>query len=223
MRTEPTPQETADRRAAEDYAPLILFDAAEPFLPRAIGFSVLRSGGPSPSFRRELKVPAGGFVVEYAVYWDWDIGHLYDLEHVWIYVAADGSVADSEGSFHGRYLKGVLPDRRNLSGRRVELYSQPGKHAFSPSPLVFRLLPNSDSSCGSDAGCDGALIGRPLEGRVERQPWWDEAARRRLRDFAFVPTWNFEPYEIHPDLLRPWPDLNEALPGMFLTLLESIR
>ena len=219
----PPPTDLSDRALAAAYAPRLLFDAAEPFLPRAVGWSVLRSAGPSPSFRRDLRVPAGGFAVEYAVYWDWDIGHLYDLEHLWVYVGPDGEVADCEGSFHGRYLKGLLPDRSNLSGRRAEFYCQPGKHAFSPSPLVFRLLPGAEADCGPDAGRDGALVGRPLEGRVVREPWWDEAARRRLRARAFVPAWRFISYEFPDTMLVPWAELDSALPDMFLKLLESLR
>ena len=213
----------ADERVAEEFAPLFLFDAAEPFFPRYVGYSVLRADGPSPSFRRDLRVPPRGFVVEYAVYWDWDIGHLYDLEHVWIYVGQDLSVADCEGSFHGRWLKGLLPDRGNLDGRQATLYSQPGKHAFSPSPLVFRLLPDAETAVREGAGSDGALIGRPLEGRVVREDWWDEAARRRLRSFAFTPAWRFEPFAIPKSALIPWEKLNAILPDLFAGTLDGIH
>lgn len=214
---------TVDGTIAAAYAPLLLFDEAEPFFPRRVGYSIIRAEGPSPSFRRELKPPPGGAVAEYAVYWDWDIGHYYDLEHVWVYIAPDGSVAGCEGSFHGRWLKGLLPDRSNLSGRRAAVYSQPGKHAFSPDPIVFRLLPDADAAAGADAGREGVLVGGPVAGRVERKSWWDDAARAYLRRRAFVPTWRFRPFTIPRELLVPWAELDAALPSLFAEGLESLR
>jgi hypothetical protein len=214
---------TPEARLAAEYAPAIMLDLNEPFFPRWVGYSVLEASGPSPSFRRDLKVPTGGSTIEYAVYWDWDIGHYYDLEHAWVYIGADGEVADCEGSFHGRYLKGLLPDRSNLSGRQATLYSQPGKHAFSPSPLIFRLLPDAETATGPGAGSDGALIGGPLEGRVAREPWWDAAARDYLRSRAFSPAWAFQPYAIPQELLIPWDRLDRMLPALFVEGLNDLK
>jgi hypothetical protein len=36
--------------------------------------------------------------IEYAIWWDWDIGHLYELEHVWVYLDADRQVIRGEAS-----------------------------------------------------------------------------------------------------------------------------
>jgi hypothetical protein len=152
---------------ARRYAPRILFDAREPFFPRWIGVTRLDRPGPSPSFRRELLPPIGGFVMEYAYYWDWDIQHAYDLEHAWVYADADGSVSDAEASFHGKYLKAFMrcpggraegPDAGLAAGDPEPplLYSQPGKHAFSPLPEVFRLLPDCDAATREAAGEAGA-------------------------------------------------------------------
>ena len=35
---------------------------------------------------------------------------MYDLEHIWVTVSGDGQVMDAEGSFHGKYLKLLLPE-----------------------------------------------------------------------------------------------------------------
>jgi hypothetical protein len=100
-----------DIRSLAAYAPLLYFDRQEPFYPVRIGISVLHNGDPSPSFRRKFEWmdAAIDYVIEFAIYWDYDIQHLYELEHVWVYVGMDGAVVDAEASFHGdRIWKGEL-------------------------------------------------------------------------------------------------------------------
>ncbi len=211
-----------DRETALRYAPRIMFDEREPFMPRFIGTSILRASGRSPSFRRSIEVPPGGLAVEYAVFWDWDIQHLYDLEHLWVFVDAEGTVVDAEGSFHGQYIKALLPDRSNLAGDQVTAYSQPGKHAFAPLPPIFRLLPDFAYATGAGAGLEGALVTGPLEGRVEREAWWDEAAREYLRGRAFEPALEYRPFRPEPGQFVPWDELDAALPSLFLDLIDGL-
>ena len=86
---------------------MLLFDAREPFLPLAAGYTLFRQSGPSPSFRQGFAVdlapqghPPARLAIEYAIWWDWDIGHLYELEHVWVYVDDGGRVVRCEASWH---------------------------------------------------------------------------------------------------------------------------
>ena len=83
---------------------MLLFDACEPFLPLAAGYTLFRQSGPSPSFRQGFAVdlappghPPARLAIEYAIWWDWDIGHLYELEHVWVYVDEGGRVVRCAG------------------------------------------------------------------------------------------------------------------------------
>lgn len=103
---------------AMSYAPYLYFDKKEPFFPVRVGVTVLEEAGPSPSFRRrfEFEQPELKYIIEYAIYWDYDIQHLYELEHVWVYVGQDGQVLDCDASFHGWYFKGLLRNRSNLDG-----------------------------------------------------------------------------------------------------------
>ncbi|MBW7460502.1 hypothetical protein K0U00_41210, partial [Paenibacillus sepulcri] len=148
------------------YAPYIYFDNNEPFFPVRVGVTVLEEAGPSPSTRRifEFEDPQVKYLIEYAIYWDYDIQHLYELEHVWIYVGHDGEVVDCDASFHGRHFKGLLHDRSNLvDGTHVKLYSQPGKHAFLPQPDMFYLLPELMTCTYETAGRRGLLITGPFD------------------------------------------------------------
>jgi hypothetical protein len=200
---------------ARALSPRILFDENEPFFPRWIGVTRLDEAGPSPSFRRELSPPPGGCVLEYAVYWDWDIQHLYDLEHIWLYLGSGGELLDAEASFHGKYLRSVLRDRSNVVGGRLQLYSQPGKHAFAPSPEIFRLLPDCESATLSKAGAAGAEVPWPLRDRITHDPRWDEGVRRYLASRAFESAWSFRPWDMDASIIVSWEELDGRLPALF--------
>ena len=91
-----------DTALARAHAPLIHFDAAEPFLPLAAGYTVFRANAPSPSFPRTIELPEGAaLAIEYAIWWDWDIEHLYELEHVWVYLDEAGNLLAADASWHG--------------------------------------------------------------------------------------------------------------------------
>ncbi|QHQ59829.1 hypothetical protein Ana3638_02600 [Anaerocolumna sedimenticola] len=101
------------------------------------------------------------FVIEYAMWFDYDIQHLYELEHLWIYVDKAGTVKDAEGSFHGKYLKMVQPDTNQVryeDDRHLMAFSQPGKHAFLPEARLFYLIPDLVSYCKEEAGLDGISV-----------------------------------------------------------------
>ena len=131
-----------DLEIARRHAPVLYFDLAEPFLPDLVGYAVLRRPGPSPTFDRylDLGLPDGGraaAVVEYALWYDWDIQHLYELEHAWAYLDAEGELVHAEGSWHGEPVPLVRDGRPSAEGRRPLAYAQPGKHALSADPTLF--------------------------------------------------------------------------------------
>ena len=202
-----SPQD-ADGALARRYAPLIRFDDREPFFPAVVGYSVFRQDGASSSFPREIQLRENAaFAIEYAVWWDWDIQHLYELEHIWVYVDADGKIRDAEASWHGCYHRmldenGRLP----LDDGRLALHSEPGKHAFAPSPeWLLRRRTKTFASCGLRAGAmavhvtplfDGIILDdTPLNNRLahtwlERQQFEPSFAfnqRFDLRSAIFVP------------------------------------
>src|SRR5580658_9331760 len=95
-----------DEALARTFAPILLLDKQEPFRPQVIGVTVARSPMPSISFSSNftLMPPNDGFIIEYALWWDWDINHLYELEHIWVSGSnSDGTpvVSVVEGSSHG--------------------------------------------------------------------------------------------------------------------------
>ncbi|MEW4427495.1 hypothetical protein AB1I68_08535 [Paenibacillus pabuli] len=220
-----TTMDTVLLEKAMSYAPILMFDQNEPFYPDLVGISLLEKPGPSPSFRREILFPieAVQFVIEYAIWWDYEIGHLYEMEHVWIYVGHDGEVVDCEASFHGKVLRGMLKDRVNMVDRHVCLYSQPGKHAFSPLPVVFELLPDLYSAAGIQAGCDGLLVNDLFKNYFETNEVIDARVRKYLQTKAFVPTMQFEEYLLGPEKFVTWDRLYEMIPQRIRSRLAELE
>ncbi len=117
-----------DVMLARRYAPVIYFDADEPFLPTCAGYTIVRAPEPSPSFPRYITLePPSALAIEYALWWDWDIQHLYELEHAWVFVDGSGTIIAVESSQHGAATDG---DFHQEAGRPI-LYAEPGKHALT--------------------------------------------------------------------------------------------
>lgn len=211
---------------AERYAPILMFDKSEPFHPVRAGVTVLHRGDRSPSFRREFdwSLPGLRCIIEYAIYWDYDIGHMYDLEHVWVYVGDDGGVLDGEASFHGKYLKSLLKDRRNVEGGRIRLYAQPGKHAFSPDPDLFLLLPDLRTAALAQTGAGGLLVPEMFRGRFGTDRETDALVAAYLQSCAFEPALDYEELPFGGgDFITCWSGLFEEIPVRIGRELEKLR
>lgn len=204
-----------DQKIALQYQPRIRFDLAEPFAVKGMGYTVFRSTGKSASFRRTVTVDPEktAFAVEYAVYFDYDIQHLYDLEHVWVYVGHDGKVNDAEASFHGKYLKAMSLGGNVENGAHVRLFCQPGKHAFLPEGRLFTLLPDWNEACNAQAGNMGLLVMDLFGDAISTTPELQETVHRYIRGkYAFRPTLQFEPRALDDSLFLPWPRLKAEIP-----------
>lgn len=186
----------ADRALASQYAPVVRFDRNEPFLPDLVGYTLFRQPGESPSFPRRIALPEGvALVIEYAIWWDWDIQHLYELEHIWVYLDVQGQIVDAEASWHGTYhtmrdAAGRLP----LENGRLTLFSEPGKHAFAPTAeRLFARAGATCRDCDALAGIRGLhitdLFSRKL--RPRRNPNVNWLVVRYLRQQRFTPSFDF--------------------------------
>ncbi|RXZ82877.1 hypothetical protein EBB07_08135 [Paenibacillaceae bacterium] len=207
------------------FAPILYMDRHEPFQPVRVGVTVFESSAPSPSFDRSIHVDPAKvkMVIEYAIYWDYDIQHIYDLEHVWIYVGHEGELVSCEVSFHGRYFLGVMRDRSNVTeDQRVQLFVQPGKHAMTPLEEVFHLLPNVSSCCQAEAGDGGVLEPDMFSGEFKTGELIDQLAEAHLRTFSFQPTFDYIPHVWADDAFVPWAELRAEIPVRLKALLATL-
>jgi len=215
-----SPRSEADHKLAARYTPILQFDAREPFLPLLVGYTIFRESGPSPSFPRQMELAEAGtrqadIAIEYAIWWDWDIQHLYELEHVWVYLDQAGQVVRAEASWHGDYhnmaVDGVIP----LTGDRLTIFSEPGKHAFAPVPdWLNQRYPKTHRSCTRFAGRGGVWITSLFEGIIDvKTPQVDQLVHTYLEKHSFEPSMEFtQLHPISPELLVPWSELFRWIP-----------
>ncbi|MBN1815385.1 MAG: hypothetical protein JXA14_26370 [Anaerolineae bacterium] len=204
---------------AAQYAPILRFDTREPFLPLAAGYTIFRQSGSSPSFQRGRQIelmPEGqsptDLAIEYAIWWDWDIGHLYELEHVWVFVDVEGRVVRGEASWHGDYRDASYNGALALEGDHLAVYSEPGKHAFAPTPAWFeerrRRFKRSETSALAGAG--GVRVTPYIADDVQATPFKNLLVHTYLAQHAFKPSGDFsQVFRFTPEMLVPWPALRD--------------
>lgn len=207
--------ESPDYELAALHLPILSFDSREPFLPLAVGYTIFRQGGPSPSFPRTIETDPDELAIEYAIWWDWDIGHLYELEHVWVYLDSEANPIRAEASWHGRFHSmgkdGSLP----LEDGCLTLFSEPGKHAFAPHPDWFKAREQRNVwNCCEGAGNRGLLDAEAFRGELpSKSTFVDRLVRAYLRGFAFVPAYGFDrKYPLRAETLVPWARLWAWIP-----------
>jgi len=213
---------------ARRLAPTILFADNEPFLPSHVGISVLDAPGRSPSAPFDITFEAGiSRVIEYAIWWDWDIQHLYELEHIWLKLDAEDRVVAVEASAHGGKFSMQRPDGGlPLLDGRIALVSTPGKHAFTASPEdQAKDRDWTKISCGELAGHAGVLVNDMFAaaiGAVDAEA--HRAVRRYLQARAFVPMFRFgRALDLANLEILPWSELAAWIPGRVHAVLAEVR
>lgn len=205
-----------DDLLAEHYAPQIRFDAHEPFFPLAVGYTLFRLAGQSPSSKFMIN-PNNGIVIEYAIWWDWEIQHLYELEHIWVYLDATEKIIRVEASAHGsKYSLELLDGSLPLKNGHIIVYSEPGKHGFASTPEFFgQFTDYIKANCSTNAGKEGIhtcnLFGADAFGNPT--PLDHRLAKRYMQRLAFVPLFEFiHIFELSSIPIIPWPQLQAWIP-----------
>lgn len=218
----------SDLELAAAYVPHLRYDREEPFALEGIGYTIYRETAKSPSCRRTIEAPEGGIAIEYAFYYDFDIQHLYDLEHSFVYLDGEGRVIGVESSFHGKFLNSLIEGVLEFEGSHPVLYVQPGKHAFLPAPEYFKLIIDRDTACNKNAGEAGFLIMPMFEGRLATDEELDRKVEEYIRqNYSFAPSWEF--VKESPDgrkeeeILMPYQELDSLVVKSLLGWAEKIK
>lgn len=208
-----------DLDLARRHMPALFLDLDEPYLPAAIGYSLHRTISPSPSSKFEI-APKGDVTIEYAIWYDWDIQHLYDLEHVWVHLGHGGDVLAVEASFHGQRV----PMTPRIEDGRPLLFAEPGKHAHwaDASAMMRQSGSYLDGVCGAEAGTGGVHLDNPFghAKTITATPLDHRLARRKMERDAFTPSFTFC-RAIDPPLMT-WADLKAWIPGRVGDLIAGL-
>lgn len=219
---------STDLSLARSIAPVLMFSDNEPFLPSRVGVSVLDRPGRSPSAPLEIAFgPGVERVIEYAIWWDWDVQHLYELEHVWLKLDATDRIVAVEASAHGGKFgmtgtDGGLP----LVTGRITLVSTPGKHAFTATPAEQdKDREMTAVCCGDLAGRGGVLINDMFTSALGTITAEDHrAVKRYLQARAFTPVFRFgRSIDVGMLDMVTWHDLAAWIPGRVRDVLAEVR
>lgn len=213
---------------AREFAPVFLFDRREPFIPSAVGVSVIDETSQSPSCRHRVTLEYGSVrVIEYAVWWDMNIQHLCQLGHVWVYLDRDRNVvkieASARGFFHNQLADdGTLPIR---NGRPV-LFSEPGKHGFFCRLEEIEChMDRARQSCGERAGSMNTPVQPEFgEALAYLKPFDHFVVRRYISELAFNPSFEFSTrFDLREARLMPWPRLSASIPDRVRDRVSELR
>jgi len=224
----PDPLTDADRALAGAIAPVIRFAANEPFLPTHVGITALNKPRQSPSAELQITFgPGVARVIEYAIWWDWDIQHLYELEHVWLKLDAADRIVAVAASAHGKLFDMVRPDGSlPIEDGRVTLYAEPGKHAFHATPeAILSKRQSLEASCGPMTSDGHVLINAMFETVFAKITAEDHrAVRRHLQGRAFLPSFIFDQKFDTATLERvSWPELHDYIAGRVPQVLATVK
>ena len=223
-----------------EYAPIIYMDKNEPIKIKKVGQEVYEpSGVKSKSFNRVFdfeNFKGAVKVIEYAYYLDYDIQHLYDLEHIWIYIDEKENIVGAEGSYHGRFLNATLPEFTSFyrkdkedeefvikkdgaaeviypKGSRLIMYSQPGKHAMLANPKLMYLYSELFESCDRLAGIHGLDAPERYLTDIHITDEENKKVVQYIREnFIFQPSMEFEEFVIPENDYIPWDELATNIP-----------
>lgn len=217
------PLEEALLKVALRHSPILYMDRREPFFPSRVAVTFFSSPTASPSFPRVITIPQGAdYVVEFAIWWDWDIQHLYELEHVWVAAEEGGKVVAVEASWHGTFHR--FPHWKMESTHPV-VYCQPGKHAFAHDPSHFPRW-STWYACTIGAGSMGLLV-KDMFAEVLTATATEDTnrlIRKYLRQCAFVPTFRFTKKVVFPpEIFTDWESLRTYIPERVKAVISELR
>jgi glycerophosphoryl diester phosphodiesterase len=218
----------SDYQLALQHAPYIRFDDREPFLPSVVGYTIFHESGASPSFPRQIYLDSGVVTaIEYAIWWDWDIGHLYELEHVWVFINQNGEPVRADASWHAGYNAMVNESGQTpIQGGRLIVYSEPGKHAFAPFPEFFlERKPGTLLECERNAGIGGVHVTPLFEGTIhDRTPLNNRLVHTYLERQSFTPAYNFSRiFDLREAIFVPWDNLWRWIPARVTWWTEELQ
>lgn len=203
------------------FMPVLMEDEHEPFEIKKVACTLFRESVKSPTSGFQTSIdPPSVCAIEYAFYWDYDIQHLYDLEHAFVFVDKEGAVTDLISSFHGRFYR---QSSVTFKGNRPVLYIQPGKHALMAHPEYFRLFVDYGKACNEKAGIDGVALPGFIGG-VSFTPDDSKAVARYIKDsFAFCPTGSYKEAKDPSGLITDPESLFDFIRSQVSSELDNIR
>jgi glycerophosphoryl diester phosphodiesterase len=131
-----------------------------------------------------------------------------------------------EASWHGDFHDMRHDGELALQDGHLVLYSEPGKHAFAPTPAWFkersRRFKRSETSALAGAG--GILLAPYIADHVRVTPLKTRLVHTYLAQNGFEPSWGFsQVFRFAPEMLVPWPALRDWMPARVNACLDRLE
>ncbi len=208
------------------YTPILMCDANEPFDLVALGYTIFGVSSHSDSFPRwvELADHGASRAIECALWWDWDIQHLYELEHLWSFLDSHGNLIAAEASFHSYYVPIGEADSLQRERAHPIVFVEAGKHAMLASPAAFDVMhEDTIKAAHAEAGRDGLLVKEMFDTELKKSPDDDGLIEAYLRARGFTPTFEFtKRVEIAREQMIPWNVMRAWIPARCKWWIEKI-
>ena len=208
---------------ARRHAPVLKCDLLEPFAPVMLGITLLSPGEQSPSTPH---IPVGPedtrAVIEYAIWWNGDIQHLYELEHVWVFLDEADQIVHVAASAHG----GIFDMACGLEDGRPLLFCEPGKHAHADrAETIVSRRAGLDSACNDLDGSRGILINDIFAQALGFLTPYDHfLAREYLKSQQFSPIYAFSvSFDLASLPMLSWTELHAQIPRYLRDQMEGLR
>lgn len=181
------------------------------------------------TFRHGWTRNRAALVIEYAIYYDSDIQHIYDLEHVWIYLDHHYQIIGVKASRHGMFVTQyeTVKEIKTKNGHPI-LYIDPGKHAHHVTPKTMRkkILYACNTQQLSAQGMYPVHFFTPAIWQQFKDVYPGKAKiiQYYKENFAHPPSFHFKKYLIpERPLLVGWKALENEIPQRVYQFLKRIK
>ncbi|MHA1341078.1 MAG: hypothetical protein ACTSRZ_14005 [Promethearchaeota archaeon] len=198
--------------------------------PKPIALYKFYRNRPQPvlmEIRNKWKKQKAYKVIEYAIYYDSDIVHVYDLEHIWVYLDRDNQLIGLKGTRHGVIVTqyGSPNEIKYHKGHPI-IYVTPGKHSniINPSQLNQRTL---NLACYKKAGTGGIYNVQFFNKEIWKKikpydPGKEYIAEVYRRKFAFKPSFKMTKFMIPKrSMMTSWYSLMNEIPDLIINFLRN--
>ncbi len=188
----------------------------------------------STAYYEGMRVKRAAKVIEYAIFYLTDIQHVYDLEHVWVYLDKNDNPLAVRGTQHGMvvYLYGFHKPVNMKNGHPILIVS-PGKHAHytNANQLHAKILTAANRNPGTNGmyriqfftNEEWKEVQKVYPGKIKLRLYYDI-------NYSYTPSFRFRTYLIPKrsntrkfGQLVPWDDLRSFIPKTIISHLKHIK
>lgn len=182
------------------------------------------------SINDKWKLSHAAKVLEYAVFYESDIGHIYDLEHVWVYLDKFNDIMGIKATRHGMIsVQYPTPESIKYYKNHPILFVSPGKHSYytNPSQMQKKYLSHAcNQPCTSILDIHFFL--RPEWDLIKKNyPGRQKIKSAYQKRYCFEPSFRFTKYIIpnhgSNSIFRSWSDLEKEVPMLLINFLNKLK